>query len=316
MSALTVLYRGPLSSCNYGCIYCPFAKHHESPEEHAADGVALERFLGWAQARAVGRLSVFFTPWGEALVQPRYQEALARLSRLPRLDRVAIQTNLSARLDFLPDCEPSKVGIWATFHPEWSDRGRFLSRCAQLREKGVQLSVGVVGFPRFLPEILALRAELPADVYLWINAVKAEPYSEEQIAAFARVDPLFRMNLRPHASLGRACRAGAEVISVDGQGTARRCHFIQTPIGNLYDAGFERALFPRACTNATCGCHIGYVHLPHLGLDEVFGEGLLARVPAEGFADLPLVHRLALPLQPGEEIAEGVGLQHAVAGKA
>ena len=25
-----ILYRGPLSSCNYGCEYCPFAKHAES----------------------------------------------------------------------------------------------------------------------------------------------------------------------------------------------------------------------------------------------------------------------------------------------
>lgn len=49
MSALTVLYRGPLSSCNYGCAYCPFAKHHESDAEHAVDAAALERFLGWAE---------------------------------------------------------------------------------------------------------------------------------------------------------------------------------------------------------------------------------------------------------------------------
>ena len=43
--SLSVLYRGPLSSCNYGCTYCPFAKHHETDAEHAVDARALERFL-------------------------------------------------------------------------------------------------------------------------------------------------------------------------------------------------------------------------------------------------------------------------------
>jgi hypothetical protein len=42
---LTVLYRGPLSSCNYGCEYCPFAKRHETKEQHAHDGDALRQAI-------------------------------------------------------------------------------------------------------------------------------------------------------------------------------------------------------------------------------------------------------------------------------
>jgi hypothetical protein len=34
------------------------------------------------------------------------------------------------------------------------------------------------------------------------------------------------------------------------------------------------------CGNATCGCHIGYVHMDELKLYEVFGEGVLERIPA------------------------------------
>ena len=59
-----------------------------------------------------------------------------------------------------------------------------------------------------------------------------------------------------------------------------RCHFIETPIGNVYDGDWERHLRPTPCTNDTCGCHIGYVHLPRLRLDEVFGDGLPERVPS------------------------------------
>jgi hypothetical protein len=116
---------------------------------------------------------------------------------------------------------------------------------------------------------------------VWINAVKKLTYTDKQVAFFESVDPHFRINLKAHPSLGRACQAGETVISVDGDGTARRCHFIPTPIGNIFDANFESALQPRACTNATCGCHIGYVHLDYLELGKVFGSGLLERVPLE-----------------------------------
>ena len=42
-------FRGPLSSCNYDCDYCPFAKHVSSREELAADRLALARFVDWCE---------------------------------------------------------------------------------------------------------------------------------------------------------------------------------------------------------------------------------------------------------------------------
>jgi MoaA/NifB/PqqE/SkfB family radical SAM enzyme len=277
---LRVLYRGPLSSCNYGCEYCPFAKHHESNEEHAHDAECLERFLDWAQ-QWPGALSVFFTPWGEALVQPRYQRALQRLTKLPHVRRAAIQTNLSARLDFIDGCEVSKLGVWATFHPEWTSRERFVERVRTVHRRGVSLSVGAVGFPRFLPEIAALRDEVPEGVYVWVNAVKdlAGGYAEADLDSFRRLDPLFDFNLRAHDSLGRRCAGGHTVISVDGRGDARSCHFLKPVLGNVYSPDFAAALAPRTCSAEKCGCHIGYVHLEPLGLERVFGDGILERVP-------------------------------------
>ena len=95
---LSILYRGPLSSCNYGCEYCPFAKCREGRAEVAADGQALERFVDWVEqqgGRGGRTISVLFTPWGEALVRRSYQEALVRLTNLPHIRRAAIQTNIS-----------------------------------------------------------------------------------------------------------------------------------------------------------------------------------------------------------------------------
>jgi MoaA/NifB/PqqE/SkfB family radical SAM enzyme len=146
----------------------------------------------------------------------------------------------------------------------------------------VRYSVGVVGLKEHAEEIRALREELSPGVYLWVNAYKRVPgyYTEAEIRFLTSIDPLFPINNQRHPSEGRSCRAGESVISVDGDGTIRRCHFIRFPVGNLYEPGWEAALRPRPCTNATCGCHIGYVHMPHLGLDRVFGDGILERIPA------------------------------------
>lgn len=280
---LSILYRGPLSSCNYGCDYCPFAKRTETAAELAGDRADLARFVGWAAGRCGDSLGVLFTPWGEALVRAWYRDALVALTRLPHVRRAAIQTNLSCKLDWTEGCDKAKLALWCTFHPGETTRPKFLAKCRELTARGVRYSAGVVGLKEHLTEIAALRAELPAGVYLWVNAYKREAgyYTPEMVADLTRVDPLFPVNNRYHASLGAACATGETVVSVDGDGTVRRCHFVREPIGNIYDADFAECLKPRPCPNATCGCHIGYVHLQPLGLSERFGAGVLERIPVE-----------------------------------
>ena len=279
--ALTVLYRGKLVSCNYACDYCPFAKRVESRAEQAADAQALARFVDWVAARGQPT-AVFFTPWGEALARPWYRESLVVLSRMPHVVKVAVQTNLHASLAFLDAAEPSKVGLWCTYHPTQVSLERFVGRCHQLLERRVSFSVGVVGRRDQRAAIEALRAALPAEVYVWINAYRPEvgTHTDEERAWMRALDPMMQDNLHPHPSLGRGCRTGHTVITVDGEGDVRRCHFVPEVLGNIFDPAWARALAPRACPNATCGCHIGYVHLEPLGLYEVYGEGLLERVPA------------------------------------
>lgn len=280
---LTLLYRGPLASCNYGCAYCPFAKHAESAEEREADTRALERFIKWVECRTSDRLSVFFTPWGEALIHPRYQEALVRLSHAPHIEKAAIQTNLSGSLEWVERCNRDRLALWTTYHPSQVSQDHFLAQCRTLSAMGARYSVGMVGLKDYLDEIEVMRSRLPAGIYLWVNAYKrrSDYYSPEDLRRLNAVDPYFAFNARAHPSAGRACLAGESVVSVDGDGVARRCHFIAHPIGNLYDADFEKNLRPRPCTNGVCGCHIGYVHMPELKLAEVFGEGLLARIPTD-----------------------------------
>ena len=278
---LSILYRGPLSSCNYGCAYCPFAKHSETRAEHKDDERALDRFIGWVRDRKDDTISILFTPWGEALIRKRYQRALIQLTNMPNVRKAAIQTNLSCNLHWVDDCDKSRLALWTTFHPTEISRSRFVAKCLLLDQREVRFSVGVVGLKEHASEIEALRRELPPHIYLWINAYKrsASYYTLEDAERFASIDPLFPINNKNHASYGRKCRGGESVISVDGDGAMRRCHFIREPIGNIYADGFESALRERSCTNETCGCYIGYVHMNDLKLYQIYGEGVLERIP-------------------------------------
>jgi MoaA/NifB/PqqE/SkfB family radical SAM enzyme len=279
---LSLMYRGPLASCNYGCGYCPFAKHHETAAELAVDRSKLERFVDWVESRSQGTYDVFFTPWGEALTRRWYCEAICRLSWLPRVRRVAVQTNLSADLDWLREVCRNRVALWSTYHPGEVTRSQFLQQCRRLDELQIGYSVGVVGLREHFAEIEGIRSDLASDVYIWVNAYKDEKgyYTPADERFLTAIDPLFPVNNTNHASRGRVCQTGESVVSVDGDGNVRRCHFVPTLIGNLYDPDFSNCLQPRLCPNATCDCHIGYVHLSHLGLDEVFREGILERIPA------------------------------------
>lgn len=276
----SILYRGRLSGCNYVCNYCPFAKTVDSREVLAGDAADLGRFVDWVAARSE-EIGVLFTPWGEGLIRRHYREGMRELSWMPQVRRVAIQTNLSADLAWLAKVNLEKVALWVTYHPSQVSRTRFLGQCARLDGLGVAYSVGMVGMREDIPEIEAMRAALPAGIYMWVNAYKRERpyYSGAERARLRAVDPYFPMNNVRHPSLGKSCRAGESVFSVNGAGEMFRCHFIKQGIGNIYAPGFEAALRERPCSMADCGCHIGYVHLDDLGLYDVFGNGILERIP-------------------------------------
>ncbi|MEO6771777.1 MAG: STM4011 family radical SAM protein [Kofleriaceae bacterium] len=301
---LDLLYRGPLASCNYGCAYCPFAKRKDDRDALARDEAAWRRFVAWLAAHPapgggppegpqIDRFGVLVTPWGEALIRRWYRDGLVELSHLPQIARCAVQTNLSGPLDWVAAANRDTLALWCTYHPEWTTEARFLAQCETLDRHGISYSVGVVGQREHEAAARSIRAALPAATYVWINAVKALGYDADEVALWRSIDPLFELNHQRYPSLGRACGAGERAITVDGEGTLRRCHFIAEPIGNLYAPDWERALAPRACTRLDCHCHIGYVHLDYLELDKVYASGLLERVPVPearaGGVRLPLV---------------------------
>ena len=266
MTNLAILYRGPLGSCNYGCRYCPFAKRRDTAAQLRYDRQCLERFTVWIEQQTGHTWSLLFTPWGEALTRRWYRQAMEQLSHLAHVRKVAVQTNLSCPVDWLDRCRPDRLGIWASFHPTEVALDRFVEKVSYVRQRGISLSVGMVGVPEHREVIKQLRAAIPSDVYVWINALgrRTRKYADEEVAFFKAIDPLFEVNLSRHASGGRACRTGETVFTVDGTGAMRRCHFVETVIGNIYRDDWLQALQPRPCQRKFCKCHIGYVHLEHL----------------------------------------------------
>ncbi|WP_172250346.1 STM4011 family radical SAM protein [Saccharibacillus deserti] len=277
----TLYFRGSLSSCNYSCPYCPFSKTVDSSETLAKDRIQVRRFVEWAaDQEALGhRLSIFFNPYGEGLVHRWYREAMIELSHMAHVDKVAIQTNLSAKLDWTERLNPDTSAFWATYHPGETSEERFLGRCLDLYRRGIPFSVGSVGVRSAFESIESLRRGLPEEVYLWINAFKDRKnyYTDGEIERMRAVDPLFELNLPDYASLGSACRTGESVFFVQGPGIIKRCYSDRRVIGHLYRSELEELAQVRPCGMKTCGCYIGYAHMPELDLGRYYGEGLLER---------------------------------------
>ena len=282
---LSLLYRGTLSSCNYACSYCPFAKKRDSRATLARDAREVARFTSWVAAQKRD-ISVLFTPWGEALVRRHYRMAMQTLAAMPHVRQVALQTNLSGPLNWLQAMDGvEKIGLWCTYHPDQTTLARFLERCARLDAMGVRYSVGAVAMNEHRDAIRTLRAALPEHVYLWLNAYDRRGpgyYSGEDLAWLDAADPWFAVNRRPSPSRGKPCLAGEASLSVDGDGELTRCHFVPERLGNLYVDELADMLQERRCPRFKCDCYIGYAQRKDLPFQTVFGEGVLARIVTAG----------------------------------
>jgi MoaA/NifB/PqqE/SkfB family radical SAM enzyme len=279
----TLYYRGAISSCNYDCPYCPFSKNKDSREVLAKDKEQVQRFVAWVreQASSGHHLSIFFNPYGEALIHRWYRVAMIELSHMAHVNKVAIQTNLSAKLDWTSELNKETVAFWATYHPGQTTEKAFLAQCNQLHQRDISFSVGAVGLKKYIAPIQSLRRALPKEIYLWVNAFKdqKEYYTAEDILALCKIDPYFELNLRDYDSFDQRCNTGENVFFVVGTGQVKRCYKDKRVIGHLYRDGLSALSMKRSCQMKRCGCYIGYIHMPHLSFQEIYGNSLLERIP-------------------------------------
>ena len=292
MGKKTVSYRGDLKSCNYRCSYCPFSKHKASAAELERDRLDFSRFCDSIAKRA-GELSigaVFIAPYGEASIHRWYWEGLGRLSGIPGIDRVGLQTNLSFSVEESlkifdlygggrrghGESRREKLCIWATFHPEMTGMDAFADKCRKLTQGGVRLCAGAVGVPRNIPLLLSLREALPPDIYLWINKMDGlgRKYTAEEKEAFSAIDPFFHEELRCPAADALMC---ADRCFVEADGRVRTCNIGKTKEINWYqDCGEE--LFLPVCGTRRCTCYLAYGGRADFGKRRFFGDYPIFRV--------------------------------------
>lgn len=282
---LSIFYRGSLSSCQYNCHYCPFAKKKDTRSTLQKDAAQLTRFVQWVkQYPTINHLPlrILFTPWGEALVRGYYRQALLELCTLSHVSTVAIQTNLHAPLSWMQNTHKGKLMLWCSFHPTQTTQSAFLKRCALLDKMSVPYSVGMVALRENFDAISAMRQALSNHVYMWLNAygnTTSSYYTPEEITQLEQIDPWFKYNASPAPCYGKPCHAGENAIALDGDGNVTRCQFLKRYLGNLYQLDLSTMLQLRPCTRRVCNCYIGYAMRKDLPFEAQFGEGILSRIP-------------------------------------
>lgn len=140
-------------------------------------------------------------------------------------------------------------------------------------EKYISISVGVVGNPNDIEEIIELRKKIPKNVYMWINAMEGlgREYTIEEIGFFVKIDPMFTSEITRQADYN--CNCCREHIFVNFNGNIQSCNRKKELIGNIYKSDFIK--------NSECNgnCYLSYSHTNNFRKNNLIGENNLFRIP-------------------------------------
>jgi hydroxymethylpyrimidine pyrophosphatase-like HAD family hydrolase/MoaA/NifB/PqqE/SkfB family radical SAM enzyme len=280
-----ICFRGFLSSCNYSCSYCSFAKSRLCETELMKDKECLNRFCNFIDSTEFrNEISVFLTPYGEGLIHQYYIDTIVRLALNPKCRVISCQTNLSFNADaFIRSLKASKVDLskiklWASCHPEMVSIDEFVNKVNQLKAS-IDLCTGIVAIPEDLQNVFELRKRLPKDIYMWINAKEREKtkYSHSQVKSLIQADPLFSRELQKYRVQNSCCHAGNDSVFIRANGDVFPCHMNKKRLFNIYtDSG---PVPPFQCNRRFCDCYLAYSHRFNSNLGRYFGDYVPVRVP-------------------------------------
>lgn len=278
-----IYYRGYSKSCNYRCSYCPFPKKALTLREMECDNKALSQFIEFVE-KMEHEITIMFTPYGEALIKPYYQQGMGYLTTLPHVKAVGAQTNLSFRIQDLVEevqalgGDVSKLRLWCSYHPDMVSEAGFLEQCHKLQSAGISFCVGGVAVPDNIKLLKNIRSNLPASIYMWLNKQDGlrRDYTQEEYEAFSQIDPLFALQFEKRSKVTGTCMAGSESIFVEYNGDYRACNISRQKLGNLYE---DEAAAPWACQSSSCRCYLAYVHQLTRRETLLFGEEKYFRIP-------------------------------------
>lgn len=261
-----VFYRGELKACNYSCNYCPFSKS-ASIKQIKLDKKALERFVSFVEQNNLKTNAIQFAPYGEALIHEYYWEAMARLTKVPFVERVGCQTNLSFSIDHMIGKYKEYFGVvkklrlWCTFHPSMVSAEQFLEQCKKLEQHNILYSVGMVGNPDEIETLKALKKQLSAHIYTWVNKMDGlrRNYTKEEEICFSNIDPLFFLQLKHRKANPMQCAGGVgEAFFITGNGDVTACNISHKKIGNIYQTDIDFLEGSMVCNRKECDCFLAY----------------------------------------------------------
>lgn len=284
-SLKNIYYRGILSSCNYSCSYCPFAKRKSNQAELKKDFQQLNRFYREIENTTFDKpVGIFFTPYGEALIHNYYIEMMAKLSKLKSIKYVSCQTNFSFDIDkFLGlikenDGDLSKIKLWATYHSEMIDPEIFSNK-AKIISEHIDISVGMVAIPGKSDEVVEFREVLSQNIYLWINGKAREKsrYTKKEIDKLINVDPLFGSELFRHKVEKNCCTSGVESIFIEANGDIYPCNINKNKLGNFYESKISWKEV--SCKRRICDCFLAYSNRKDILHVNYFSDYKYIRLP-------------------------------------
>lgn len=292
-----IFYRGLLKSCNYSCAYCPFSKH-VSERELKKDRVELERFVHFMEQRTdVGAVQI--VPYGEALIHEYYWKAMAVLSRLPRLELVGCQTNLSFPVEHMlkvfreaGGCK-EKLRLWCTFHPTMASEEQFLSQCRLLEKEEVSFCVGAVGVPEQREILQQLREKLSKEVYMWVNPMDGlgRAYTDAEREDFSKIDAFFPYLLKHNKAQPGQCKGcRREALFIQANGDVTPCNISRKKLGNIYESyDWETPIEIKSCGQRECSCYLAYSNrkdMPEMICYGKYPAFRMATIPQAMFLDV------------------------------
>jgi phosphoserine phosphatase len=240
-----------------------------SVAEQENDHKMLNSFIDWVEHHKHIR-NIMILPYGEALIHPYYQEGIARLARLPHIEGVGIQTNLSfAPQRFMMGFPLFKIRIWASFHPEMTGVDEFVGKIHWLQAHQAGVCVGVVGNPANEDVIRTLRQKLSPTIYLFVNAMQGltRRLTASEQRFFSSIDNLFLYDLHPPRADYAVCDGGRTTTFFNERGVFA-CPRSQA----LWSAN-------KPCERKICDCYIAYSNLKNSRLRQMMGEGAFWRIP-------------------------------------
>ncbi len=273
---LGVRYQIKYHKCNLDCPYC-IANWQESENLFNNERFqAIIRRLSGLPYRICLRIGV----GGEPFTSNEILEGIRQICNSENsVYGVSFSTNLKASWintiePFLDSLNTAKLGIGCTLHDTMiHDIDRFFEKACLIKEKGVEIFIGLVALPDRIAQIKKYHERcrdlgIPLIMNGLIGKIVAEDgkpgtldypqaYTSEELARFKELwhsPHSYKMLLEGCSTKGMVCAAGKNYIYLNHQGDISPCSNIKQKLGNILTDPFLLQPEDTICPVSKCWC--------------------------------------------------------------